>query len=257
MWKRLKLWSLVVVCLLPILLSTAPALADTSLGVTISAVGYVCGVPGDFTLTYVNDYEVGISWVKGTDAENTMIRAAFGHVPENVSDGYQVYYGSGTSTSDTAISLAAPDVIYYRAWSQNTEGVWNPLFASGDTGGFMSASFLFVGLLIIAIFLTWMSSKRPEILVRLAAGLTWMATGFWLVLGDVTNLPLTAGWTQILVWVFFMMAAVPFLFQMNTEITTERKGQKWTAWGDQPPGERVSGYDDYKKRLLKRTRGRR
>jgi hypothetical protein len=102
------------------------ARADTSANVTVTAIGYVCGAPGGLTLTYINDYEVGISWIKGVDADNTMIRAAYGRYPTDRTDGYLVYYGDGTSTSDTGVSLdetATP--VYYRAWSENAGGIWN------------------------------------------------------------------------------------------------------------------------------------
>lgn len=251
MWRR-KLWVLIGLVALMLCFTGTSIRAGTSEGVTVTATGWICGEPGGFTLTYVSDYQVDISWVKGADAVNTMVRVAYNRYPTGITDGYQVYYGPDAYCSDNATSLASPDVGYYRAWSQNASGVWQVLtFAEGDTGGFMSASFLFMGLIAIAIFLTYMSSRRPEILVRLAAGLTWMATGFWLVLGDVTNLGLASPWSQILIWVFFTMAAVPFLFQMNTEIRKETKGQSWTAWGNPPEG-RETSYEKYRRELRER-----
>lgn len=99
--------------------------AATSAEVTITVVGYVVGAPGGLTLTYVSDYEVGISWTKGEDAENTMVRAAVGRLPESRTDGYLVYYGPGTSTSDWKGNLDVIDArIYYRAWSERVDGVW-------------------------------------------------------------------------------------------------------------------------------------
>lgn len=261
MWRRLKnylgrtVW-LVVLCFFLLglfLFSTSGVLAATSEEVTITASGWVCGAPGDFTLTYVNDYEIGISWVKGEDADKTMVRAAFGRVPENISDGYEVYYGTGNSCTDTALSMATPEIIFYVAWSQNAAGVWAPLFSSGDTGGFMSASYLFLGLILIAAFLTWFASRRPEILVAFAAGLTWLALGFWLLLGDVTNLQLTDPWTQMIAWVFVLMTFVPFLTQMNVEIKHEVSGRRWTEFGTKP-STRVSNYEKYRTELRSRVR---
>ena len=251
--KGKKWWRFAVafaVCL-PLLVGRV-ALAGTSEDVTVTAAGYVCEAPGGFTLTYVNDYQVDISWAKGTDAVNTMVRAAYNHYPSGIGDGYLVYYGAGTSISDNATSLASPDVVYYRAWSQNADGVWNEVgYAEGDTGGFMSASFLFIGILSIAIFLTYMASKRPEMLVRVSAGLTWMSMGFWVLLGGITNLGLANSWTQILVWVFFIMAVVPFLFQMNTEIRRESRGRSWREWGN-PPEETESNYERHRRELRAR-----
>jgi len=252
MWKRLLLLAFLVPAML--LGPAKPVKADSSTSITITAVGYICGMPGDFTLTYINDFEVGISWVTGEDAENTIVRAAFGRVPENISDGYQVYYGNETSCTDSALSLTGSDVIYYRAWCQRDDGVWSSLFASGDTGGFMSVSYLFLGWLALAIFMTWFSSRRPEILVRLSAGLIWLGMGFWILLGGIDNIEVGDSWIQILIWVCFVMCVVPFVFQMNTEIRKERKGQSWTEFGVPPDEDKVSGYEEYKKRLHRRTR---
>lgn len=252
MWKKF----LVVIVIGVLFMGGGKVLADTSAQVTITAVGWICGAPGDFTLTYVNDYEIQIDWTKGVDADKTMVRAAFGRVPEDISDGYQVYYGTGISCTDTALSMATPEIVYYRGFSQNAGGVWSSLFASGDTGGFMSASFLFLGLIGIAAFLTWFASKRPEILIALAAGLTWLSLGFWLLLGDVTNLQLTDVWTQLLAWVFVVMTFVPVLTQMNVEIRREGKGHSWKTFGKEPKHE-SSAYEDYRDKLFLKTRGRR
>lgn len=264
MWKKLKnylgwkRWLIVLcLCLLGLSICIGSKLqAASSEEITITAAGWICGGPGAFTLTYVNDYEIGISWTKGEDAVNTMVRAAFGHVPANISDGYEVYSGAGTSCTDTALSMATPEIIYYRAWSQNAAGVWGPLFASGNTGGFMSASYLFIGLILIAAFLTWFSSRRPEILISMAAGFTWLALGFWLLLGDVTNLQLTDPWTVMLAWVFVVMTFVPFLMQMNVAIRREARGHSWTTFGKEPE-HKPSAYEDYRDKLYGRTRSRR
>lgn len=251
-WLKL---SVLLVLLFPLFmpLKAKAATAD----VVITAQGIVVAAPGDFTLTYITDYEVGISWTKPPLAVNTMVRVAYGRQPTSITDGYQVYYGVGTSATDNATSLAAPDITFYAAWSQRADGLWSPLFASGDTGGFMSASFLFIGLIAIACFLTWMASRRPNILVAFASGLTWLAMGFWVLLGDVTNLGLESSWTQILAWVLIIMTFVPFLLQMNVEIHNEAKGQRWTEYGSKPKITNPTSYEAYKAELQRRVRGRR
>ncbi len=227
--------------------------ADSSSDVTITATGIVVAQPGGFTLTYISDFEVGISWIKAPGADKTMVRAAFGHVPTDISDGYQVYYGVGNSADDTAISLGASEIVYYRAWSQTLGGEWGPLFASGDTGGFMSVSYLFIGLILIACFLTFMAWKSPNILIAFAAGLTWLSMAFWIVLGNITNLPLTSPWTQFIAWVFTIMTFVPFILQWNVEIKQTIKGQSFSTWG-QPPNPGMSNYEAYKAELQRRVR---
>jgi len=75
-----------------------------------------------------------------------------------------------------------------------------------------------------------------------------MALGFWVLLGGITNLDMINSWNQILVWVFFIMAVVPFLAQMNTEIRKEKKGLSYTVWGT-PPDESETEYQRYSKEL--------
>jgi len=149
-----KKW-LLLLLLVPISIVIPTAvMADTSADVTITASGYVCGAPGGFTITYVNDYELRLDWSVGDDAVNTMVRAAYGRFPEDITDGYQVYYGNGTTTTDDATSLAAPDIVYYRAWSQNVAGLWNEVsYGEDDSGDIMSVSFLFIAWVSLAIFL--------------------------------------------------------------------------------------------------------
>lgn len=112
-------------------------LADDSEEVTVTVTGYVVGIPGEFTVTYVNDYEVQLSWEKPEDAEKTMVRAAIGRMPESRTDGYLLYYGEGESCIDTATNLdevATP--VYYRAWSQRADGAWEEQGAGGSVWGY-------------------------------------------------------------------------------------------------------------------------
>jgi len=103
----------------------SPVLADTSQDVTITARGFVIGAPAGFTVYYISDYEVGLSWTKPEGADNTMVRAAYGRTPESRTDGYLVYYGGAENASDTAVSLdETAAVIYYKAWSQTAGGIW-------------------------------------------------------------------------------------------------------------------------------------
>lgn len=68
-WLRL----LILTLTLTLLLLPSSVSASTSAEVAVTATGYVCGAPGGLTLTYISDYEVGISWTKGEDAVNTTV----------------------------------------------------------------------------------------------------------------------------------------------------------------------------------------
>ena len=253
MWKWL--WAILVLAiLLPLVGPVIPVHAASSVNITIYASGYIAGAPGNFTISYVSDYELGISWTLPAGTNNTMVRAAFGHVPEDRDDGYEVYYGPANNCTDDSVSLAAPDVVYYRAWSQRDDGVWSNLFSSGSTEGFMSLSFLFIGLLAMSLTLTLACFRWKDILLSYAAGLTWLAIGFWWILGDITNLGLDDPWTKILVFIPFIMFFVIMIKLMGTEIEMEGEGMKWKEYGRKPQREKLSKYEAYKKELHKRTR---
>lgn len=172
--RWLKLLTLVVIALL--LMTPSPALADTSAGVTVTAVGYVCEAPGDFTLTYVSDYEVGISWTKGADAENTMVRAAVGRLPESRADGYLVYYGDGTFTSDWSNNLDLLDTpVYYRAWSESANSTWEEAGVSDFLGG-VGMTILAVAIIVLGLTIAAFVFKNVPLL--LASTMGWIVFAF-------------------------------------------------------------------------------
>ena len=131
--KRLVL---IILLLITLLLPVVPVSADTSAEVTVTAVGFIVAAPGGFTLTYISDYEVGISWIKPVGADNTMIRASYGGIPESMTDGYLVYYGDLEYTSDTGVNFFENiGEVYYRAWSQNETGLWETTGVSNSIEG--------------------------------------------------------------------------------------------------------------------------
>lgn len=167
MWK----WLVVCAILITAVLIPTSALAGTTADVTITATGIVVGAPGGLTLTYISDYEVGISWTKGTDAENTMIRAAYGRTPGSRTDGYLVYYGPGDGQeeiiSDTGVSLdetATP--VYYRAWSQNASGGWENEGVSGFIEGIGVTTIAFI---ILALGVVGIAMWKKHLLLYLVA----------------------------------------------------------------------------------------
>jgi len=236
------------------LLPTLGVKAGTSADVTIIATGMVVGIPGapgGFTLTYITDSKVGISWTKDTFTANTMIRVKQGGFPTSMTDGYLVYYGPGTTTNDTALNVASPESWFYRAWSENITGGWSVLYSEGDTNIFMSTSFLFIGFILLCSVLTFIAIKANLLLFRLASAGSWLALGLWLLLSNTTNLDLGDTWTQVLGFVFIMMTIAPLTLQMITETKHEkvRRGdqggypgassESWTKWGPSPDKRQV------------------
>jgi len=245
-------WIVVLVFVLGLLLVPVAVRADTA-DVTVTAQGYICAEPGNFTLTYISDYEIGISWEKGENAVNTMVRAAYGRVPASRSDGFQLYYGSGTSATHWVTDIGLVGPIYYRAWSENADGIWEET-GSTKEANFMSASFLFIGLIGLTGMLTYFAWRRRHVLICLAASVSWLALGMWLFFGDVTNLELTETWTQLIGWVFIMMTFACLLFLMDVEIQYEARGRKWTEYGEKPRERPPRSYEEYARRLRERLR---
>ena len=151
MWRVV----LIFMAMCAALLAPTPASADTSEEVTVTAAGYICEAPGGFTLTYINDHEVQITWTKGEGAANTAIRAKYGSYPEDVDDGYLVYYGDGESCSDTAVSLdETATAVHYRAWSEDEHGIFTAEWAEGTMEGI---GMTLIGFVMLALGLTAMA----------------------------------------------------------------------------------------------------
>jgi len=163
--------------MITLLLLPTVALANTSAEITVTVTGWICEAPGGLTLTYINDYEIGISWAKGDGAENTMIRAAYGRVPSSRTDGYLVYYGDGTFTSDTGVNFEeGVSDVYYRAWSQNVSGTWEEV----GTSDFMeNPHMLLIALIVLAMGFTITSYIFKKGVLAFAGAGAWMITAIY------------------------------------------------------------------------------
>jgi len=144
----------VVMLFLPMSATADPEDSDTAT-VVITATGYIVSAPTNLVLTYIDDNAVGVDWTKGTDAENTMVRAAYGYVPADRDDGYLVYYGESNTTVDTAVDLTMWDVpVYYRLWSESPAGLWEETglwdFIDGETVPTILQALLVVGAAALA-----------------------------------------------------------------------------------------------------------
>ena len=111
---------------------------------------------------------------------------------------------------------------------------------------------LFLAFIGLAIFMTWFSAKRRNLLLSLLAGVCWFGVSMWLFFSTVAPLDLAEGYAQVLVWVFFGMAFIPFVLYMNVPITRTRRGATWTEYGKPPPEDRKSEYEKYAEDLHSR-----
>lgn len=263
-WIRVLVLGLLLVLLIP-----SSVLADSSEDVTVTATGYICEAPGGFTITYISDYEIGLSWIKGEDAENTMVRATYGRAPTGRSDGIEIYYGTGTYATHWISNVGLTGPIYYQAWSQAAGGIWEET-GSSEEGNFMSASFLFIGLILLAGLLTAFAYKIRMLLFTMAAATAWLALGVWLLLSDSSNLQMSDTWTQIIGFVFVLMTIAVLTLQIRTDIRHEaqvrgRVGypgaetESYTTWGPKQRKKKPTALErqaDYAE-MLKGRRGRR
>ena len=249
MWK-FGLFLLIGLCLL---LSPQGVGADTTADIVITAQGYVGEAPGGLTITYVSDYELGVNWTKAAGTNYTMVRVAYGRPVSDRTDGFELYYGQGTNTTFWTSNVGIVGPVYIKAWSQNIWGIWEEIGATAE-GNFMSMSFLFGILVILGLVLFIAAFRWKDMLLSYAAALTWMAIGFWWIIGDISNFGLSDPWVQILVFIPFILAFTVLLRLMNTEIVSESQGQKWTEWGATPKEEAPSRRDSYRKALRSRIR---
>lgn len=105
-----------------------------------------------------------------------------------------------------------------------------------------------ITIIALACFLTWFSGYRKNILLTFSASMAWFALSMWLFFSAEPLLSISEYHSQILAWVFVMLAFIPWLFQMDTEIMNEAGGKKWKSWGS-PPSEAVDRREEYRKRL--------
>ncbi len=94
--------------------------------------------PSDFTATTASSSKINLSWTKGVGAVRTMVRGKQGSYPANRTDGYQVYFGTDVSASDT--SLLPSTTYYYRAWSEVTSGALQQYSVYFDAGNATTTS---------------------------------------------------------------------------------------------------------------------
>jgi len=240
--KKWKYWVIALVLamiLLPLVLGVAQA-----------------QTAGNFTVTYISDSETELSWTKDAGFETVMVRATFSRAPVDREDGLEIYNGNGTSATHWTTNTGTSGTIYYRAWSQDAYGVWSDLYASGEAN-FMSTSFLFLGIIMLAAFLTWFCHRRPDVLITLAASAVWLALFLWLFFSSSPPVGFGETWMTVLMWVFVLLIFLPMLLAMNVAITNEAKGQKWTKYGKPPSKKGPAAYEAYRDKLFLKTRGRR
>lgn len=79
--------------------------------------------PVNFKTTARNMTSVSLSWQKGMDTYNTIVRRSTTGYPTSPTSGTGVYNGTGTSCTDSG--LTANTLYYYSAWGQKSDGTYS------------------------------------------------------------------------------------------------------------------------------------
>ena len=151
-------------------LISTPVAAD----VTVVAVPYVGGGVVNFTAVYITDTQVDLSWTKGDDIVNVMVRAKYGSMPMSRTEGYLVYEGALETVTDTSMNFdETAGILYYRAWAQNSGGVWDDAEVTTDeTEGMIMA---IIALFLFGGVLSYLALRSNFPALKMAAGFAWFA----------------------------------------------------------------------------------
>lgn len=226
-------WLGILLLIIAWALSPTMVMAATSDSVTVTVSGWVVEAPGGFTLTYISDYEVGITWTKPATANNTMVRAKYSGYPEDRTDGYLIYYGTGTSASDTAVNLdetATP--VYYRAWSENTTGVWSPQFAEANIEG---VGVTLLALILFCGILSFLSLRTISVLLAVGASGSWLAVMSFIVAYPPGNMDAGETPHQMLIVVFFAVATAVLISGIVRSRRSREGTPEYEGAGYSPP----------------------
>lgn len=214
-YSKLVLGVLIGLILLLVPMGSAEA-SVPQVSITVSA--WIVGSPSGLILTYISDFEVGIEWTKGVGANNTMVRGAVGRLPESITDGYLVYYGNGTSVSDTGVSLdETAAAVYYRAWSQNEAGGWEVIGISDSIEGVGMTLIAVIGL---AVCMTGMGFWQRKTWLFILAGLAWFGLGAY---GLFLQETATGDLLWILGWFGIVAAVIMFIIPIQLKEKVELK----------------------------------
>ena len=246
-------------------------MADTSVSVTVTAVPIVSGGISNFTIVYVSDTQLDLSWTLYGSAVNIMIRGKYGDYPDDIpnintapSDGYLVYYGSGNSVSDTSMDFdQSLGILYYRAWAQKGDGTW----VLAPSEGWKESEVLTLLLLFgFGLILSYVAIRTKEQVTALV--LAFVASAIWLTCIIYTRANPIGNMTTgdnadnaILVALIALMVLVPVITWRVKRSENERTSREDTYKRAALPKDFVikresasESYDEYYDRLSRLTK---
>lgn len=166
----------------------------------------VVGPPISFDAFYNSDNEIGLSWTLGEGAAYTFIRSKQGSYPTSITDGEQVYYGDGSSTTDNNIAELSTHR-YYRAWSGDGDGNYSEEYAEDYVEGidmsllaenvYLIASLLSVaGLVALAYWKNQASLYVVAVSALIIVGWQWE----WRIMVPLVLLAIYTGYRAVRPW---------------------------------------------------------
>jgi len=137
-----------------------------------------------FSIDYISDTQMDLSWTVTGDVVNVMVRAQYGEDLDEIpnedtapSDGVQVYYGPGSSFSDTSMDFDQnPGPLYYKIWGQKADDKW---YTGSYSAWEESAVLLLIALIILALGFTIVSFLFKKGFLAFAGAAVWMITGIY------------------------------------------------------------------------------
>ena len=156
--------------------------------------------PTNFTATVVGN-DLQLDWVKGVDADDTIIIRSTENYPTSLSDGDLIYYGAGI-TYTTIGGGDSEEKYYYSAWSRNVLGDSVSYATTESGGGNMTAVYSLL-ILSLGLLVTGYGFKKSYLKIAsfpffLALGIyisynyTWFGEAQWtfILIGFLVGIPL-------------------------------------------------------------------
>ena len=201
------------------IVATTGVVSAESVTVTVTANPKIYVSTG-LAATYISDYEVGLTWLMGSNVTNVMIRANWGSTPADRDDGFLVYYGNATSFVHYTSLATATQPVYYRLWSQMPDGSWDNLIVSTAGGDFMSRTMLFLVVAVLTLGLSLGYSWKRQ------GFFAYAASAFWLFLGligyQTSTSPSPLEMTDIYMGLFWVCMGMGVTFVLLPTLMREK-----------------------------------
>jgi hypothetical protein len=196
-WLRIFFTLVVVVAgtNMPILLVSAspfqphevtyfPSTMSTGITVTITPL-FGLQPPTNFIAT-ISGKDIGLTWGYLSGTTSVLIMRQANAQPLSITDGQQVYTGSGTSFTDVGAANESVQY-YYSAWG--TDGVlYSTKYASTSAGGW---GMVFLGIIVLVVGVSFVALRSPNPLLKMVGLAAWVM--FFLYIKNTPPSPIVDG----------------------------------------------------------------